>query len=362
MNAGKRTAEITISGLTVGETYVASANLIAVSHGFSITLFDTSYGIVLDGDTVNATGPYSLTFVATQTSHVIGLGARQSTAATVTVDNVSVRLADPDRSVNGKGVGVHGSLTKAPVATGADVVGYSGFNSSNYLEQPFNADLNFGAGDFCVMGWFKTSASGTDYIIQRSPDGTGVGDGFFVWVDGNGNLGFATRSGSSSFITGATDVTTGVWHHFAAVRTNSGVNLAIYLDGNIDATGTVTARTVTGVDQQLYVGVRADKANSFTGSLALLRISATAPTADQIAKIYNDEKFLFQENAKATLYGSSDAVTALAHDPVTDLLHVGTSSGRSVFQGLRRVEESTGTDSQSLAAISAVDGLVVEGK
>jgi len=98
------------------------------------------------------------------------------------------------------------------------------------------------------------------------------------------------------------------------------------------------------------------------GSLALFRISATAPTADQIAKIYNDEKVLFQENAKATLTGSSDAVTALAHDPDTDLLHVGTSGGRSVFQGLRRVEEHTGTNSQSLAAISAVDGLVVEGK
>jgi trimeric autotransporter adhesin len=92
-------------------------------------------------------------------------------------------------------------------------------------------------------------------------------------------------------------------------------------------------------------------------SIALLRISATAPTASQIAKIYNDEKFLFQDNAQATLYGASDAVTALAHDPVTDLLHVGTSAGRSVFSGLRRVSNTTtavGT------AISASNSLVVE--
>jgi len=42
---------------------------------------------------------------------------------------------------------------------------------------------------------------------------------------------------------------------------------------------------------------------------------------------------------------------------VTDLLHVGTSAGRSVFQGLRRVSNTTtavGT------AISASNGLVVE--
>jgi hypothetical protein len=58
------------------------------------------------------------------------------------------------------------------------------------------------------------------------------------------------------------------------------------------------------------------------------------------------------------LHGTSDAVTALAYDDVTDLLHVGTSApGRSVFQGLRRVDNTTtavGT------AISASNGLVVE--
>ncbi len=66
---------------------------------------------------------------------------------------------------------------------------------------------------------------------------------------------------------------------------------------------------------------------------------------------------LFQEGAQATLYGASDAVTALAHDPVTDLLHVGTSAGRSVFQGLRRVDNTTDAVG---TAISAVDSLVVE--
>ena len=96
---------------------------------------------------------------------------------------------------------------------------------------------------------------------------------------------------------------------------------------------------------------------AFTGSLALFRISATAPSPEQIKKIYEDEKVLFQENAQATLYGSSDAVTALAYDDVTNLLHVGTSAGRSVFQGLRRVDNTTDAVG---AAISASNGLVAE--
>jgi hypothetical protein len=71
----------------------------------------------------------------------------------------------------------------------------------------------------------------------------------------------------------------------------------------------------------------------------LAHLSHSTHQPEQIAKIYEDEKVLFQENAQATLYGSSDAVTALAYDDTTELLHVGTSEGRSDFQGLRRVEQ-----------------------
>ena len=93
------------------------------------------------------------------------------------------------------------------------------------------------------------------------------------------------------------------------------------------------------------------------GEMALTRISATAPSPQQIKKIYNDEKHLFQENAKATLYGSSDAVTALAYDDDTELLHAGTSAGRSVFRGLRRIDNTTDAVG---AAISASNGMVAE--
>ena len=97
--------------------------------------------------------------------------------------------------------------------------------------------------------------------------------------------------------------------------------------------------------------------NYFGGSLALVRITATIPSPEQIKKIYEDEKHLFQENAKATLYGSSDAVTALAYDEVTEQLHVGTSSGRSDFQGLRRINNTT---TAVTTAISAHDEFIVE--
>jgi hypothetical protein len=135
--------------------------------------------------------------------------------------------------------------------------------------------------------------------------------------------------------------------------------LSAYINGVLKSSAAFAAPLTNTTDNPpLRVGFRsAAYPGAFGGSLALLRISATIPTPDQIRKIYEDERKLFMPGAQCTLYGTSDAVTALAHDPKTNLLHVGTSAGRSTFDGLVRVANTTtpvGT------AISAVNGLIVE--
>ena len=148
-----------------------------------------------------------------------------------------------------------------------------------------------------------------------------------------------------------------VWTHLTVVR-RSGVIYG-YHNGVQIITGFADTGSKTSADGSavLKAGVRYNNADALVGSIALLRGSATAPTAEQIAKMYNDEKHLFQTNAKATLYGTSDAVTALAYDDDTELLHVGTSAGRSEFQGLNRVNNTTDAVG---TAISASNGFIVE--
>jgi hypothetical protein len=93
-------------------------------------------------------------------------------------------------------------------------------------------------------------------------------------------------------------------------------------------------------------------------TFAMLRYTnGSGPSSDQHTKVENDEKQLILDGADCLLFGASNAVTALADDPVTDLLHVGTSAGRSDFQGLRRVSNTT---TAVTTAISANDGLIVE--
>ena len=91
--------------------------------------------------------------------------------------------------------------------------------------------------------------------------------------------------------------------------------------------------------------------------MALWKFSHSALNIDQVRKIYNDEKKLFSKNAKCTLYGTSAPVTAIAYDDKKNIIHAGTASGRSEFQGIQRINNTT---TAVTTAISASNGLVAE--
>jgi hypothetical protein len=280
------------------------------------------------------------------------------------IDNVSIREAIPDRSVKGNGLVVHGSPTVSAVATGAELKCISGFSTSNYLEQPYNSDLDFGTGDWSISGWVKSSrTSGYADIISRTV--SNAAEKWTIQIYGNyGTVRLAYFDGTSWFTAGLTtsSITSNTWRH-VTVTCTSGV-YHTYIDGIKDntASSSMNGKDMTfNAGQKLQLGWQGNYYNypATLESLALWRISATAPTAEQIKEIYEAEKVLFQANAKCTLNGSSDAVTALAYDDDTELLHVGTTSstgGRSTFQGLRRVAET----STSTTEIAAQGGLIVE--
>ena len=298
-------------------------------------------------------------FTATSTSTKIAVGVASTSASEyIFWDNISVQATEEDRSVNGNGLQVFGTVGKSAVATGADLVAYSGFGTSTYFEQPYNPDLQFGTGDFALMTWCTIAGSSSRYILDmRQAESSSDGVIFYRASTGEFKM-VVYENGAGTLVSGATSVSSeNVWHHVVAVRRN-GV-LEIWLDGKLDGTVTGTARNIDNTSRKLTVGVSMPhhSYHVWPAKLALLRISATAPSPEQIKKIYEDEKVLFQEGAQATLYGSSDAVTALAYDDSTELLHVGTSAGRSVFQGLRRVDNTTTAVG---AAISASNGLVAD--
>ena len=237
------------------------------------------------------------------------------------------------------------------------LVGYSGFSATNYLSQPYNSDLDFGTGDFSIMGWASVNTTSTQRLCGRN-DSTSS-KRLSLYATG-GSLNFYIRDTSTANV--ATPISsTGAWFFFTCVRDNGTSH--IYINGELKGSTASVQDVTTVLASPFIVGAESFdqgatvNSPATAASLALLRISATAPSAQQIKDIYEAERPLFTENAQATLYGTSDSVTALAHDSDTNLLHVGTSSGRSVFQGLQRVSNTTTAVG---SAISASNGLVVE--
>ena len=353
-----------ISGFVVGKTYVLSYNTTAAREAYAFmshTAGSNNQNMFILGYTGSRTGTQNITFVANATTMIVNFNDGSGSDFDITIDNVSLRLAEEDRSVNNNGLQVYGTVTKSAVATGANLVSYGPFSTSNYLIQPYNSGLDFGTGDFSVTWWHKITGNiaDTSYAFDRQGS-NGYRIASYLYQSGDGSIAFYTLGslGGLEVVASGLNSYADRWMCFTLVRTSSGF-MQIYINGELKTNTFKGVSNLTNASAFLFVGIRHDESSSPADQdeMALLRFSASAPSPEQIKKIYDNEKVLFQENVQATLYGSSDAVTALAYDEVTDELHVGTSSGRSDFQGLRRINNTT---TAVTTAISASDDLIAE--
>lgn len=350
-----------ITGLTIGQHYYFQADVTCSVANIDVRLQISgvgNYNGTQAAHTTTGTRTLYAWFTATGTTHTLEIIAYGTAyASTFYIDNVSMYKVEPDRVANGRGFHVFGTLTKSPVATGADLVAYSGFSSSNYLEQPYSDRWAVGTGDFCVSGWVTGTNTQYGHVVSYIIPGGEVQTATGVWAikaSPTNQLYFIINNISSSY---SKDFS-GSWVHFCAVR-SSGV-ITVYFDGE-QAGSTISAATALNSTSKKirigYSGATDVLSEVFTGRVALLKFSATAPTTDQVRKMYNDEKALFNTNSKATLYGSSSAIKSLAVDRDTNLLHIGTSFGRSTFSGLERISNTT---TPVATSISAANGLVAE--
>ena len=352
--------------LTNGKKYVLSFTISNYGAGGRLEASQSNSGNIPIGFSANGTYSQIINYTGT-TGNGLGMYAYGGGTVNFTLDNLHLReLEEEDRSFNDTGLAVYGTVTKSAVATGAELVGYSGFSGSNVLVQPYNSDLNPGTGDYSFMCWFKCSpVSGEQMLMRRFGVPTVTGGMMLRIVQSSSVLQWYVRDTSSSAATvqSPSAVDDGNWH--CAVGTRQGSTANLYLDGVLVTTQTCSANSHDpGTTADLVIGAEESTANPGTYqnpadlcSLTLVRYSRSAPSATQVKKMYEDEKKLFQENVACTLYGSSDAVTALAYDDSTNLLYAGTSSGRSEFQGLRRINNTT---TAVTTAISASNGLVAE--
>lgn len=305
-------------------------------------------------DSLIPAGSHSYHWTATTTNLYF---SRQNGATDATLDNLSVRRTDADRSLNNKGLIINGTVDCVPVAAGSELVGYKGLNVSTgrYLERPYDPDMDFGTGDFTFMGWSKTQNITYNIFPQLSHlYDTGSGANGWELVPTQTDIRFRTRTdGAISDVgVGLPVATLDKWTHWAVVR--RGTTIDVYLDGFLAGTRTHSnfGLDVVGNDQrtlQIASGV-GDKSH------ALIQPYARAVSADEIKFMCEQGRPMFQLGAQVTLYGTSDNVTALITDEITGLKHPCTSQGRNDFSGLIRV----GNTATGRTVIAAHDGLFLE--
>ncbi|TWB82592.1 concanavalin A-like lectin/glucanase superfamily protein [Nitrospirillum amazonense] len=345
-----------------GQTYLVTVDGVGgtstvaiVSAGSAVNSNDLGQVVA----TSSATG-ITLQFTAKTTTSYVNLVCDNVSGHTVSFKNCSVQLAEPDRSAKAIGLRVVGTLTKALVATAADLSAIGGFSTSNYLLQPYNPALDFGTGDFSVAFWAKNVSNTGSFLRRESNTGSGspliraiVSGGKMVFVVGDG-----TNTASVTSVSDAWGASM-PWTLYTLVRRAGTLELRV--NSVLEAANASTVGSVTNTAATLVVGNAIDGSYPGIGmSMALIRISATAPTPEQIARMYADERPLFQPGAKCVLGGTSAAVQGLAHDPDTGALYAAKSDGTSVFQGLVRTAHLTGlattSNSDNHSAVAARQG------
>ena len=259
-----------------------------------------------------------------------------------------------------------GTFTKSPVAEGAELMAFGGFSSSNYIRAGTNPNLEMGSGDFYYIFWVNPGESSTGQVLlshwSYNVDSSTAGRVGIYFNSGNVRFDLTDDGGSSyQAIAGTNGIQdSNGWHMVCAIR--RGHTAELWVDGKLDVSKQLNSTadgTYSNKKRIVEIGHSPNMGSADSGiKMALLRIGKTvAPTKEQIEKMYKDELQLFGKNAKCTLFGSAAAITGLAFDDSTNVLHAGTSVGRSDFRGLVRINN---TETPVTHDISASNGLIIE--
>ena len=375
----------TVSGLTVGKVYyVAIRHQSNTQHRLWIS---TASGPLSSGNVISKTYVSSYatsyrqdyyTFTASSTSVTVALQVDGTGTAyynwifineSIDFDRSASGQPAYDQTISGNPLQVFGTIEKHAVATGAELMGYrpnSGSLGDNYLRVPLNTPTFDLTGDWSINFWAKNNGNTAENYsgFEIAPNDISSNTQYqlisiSMYMQNDGVIGLRGMNGNANQdATGKPLNIEGLWRCINIVQRSGTTHL--YIDGELNVSKSVSY-TNPSTSYSLYIFGWSYGNTRYFGrrqvDFSLFRLSETAPSAKEIKKMFEDEKKLFVENAKCTLYGSSIPVTAIAYDDKTNIVHAGTASGRSEFRGLNRINNTT---TAVTTAISASDGFVAE--
>lgn len=303
---------------------------------------------------LTASGSGAAVYVATEEVVYIRVAA----GSAWTVNSLSITEIVPDRSYKAAGASISGSLVATAAAANADLVGYSGWSASDYLREPYSADLDFGTGAWSVGAWIKIPAANAaaGVIVERR----GATGPYITLGITAGNVITATAYDGTTTrtVTGSVAYNIDQWVSVRATYTADGA-LALHVNGRQVATTTgAPLLTLNNAEAVLTIGNSHALDAPFPGSIALLKLGATVPTAEQSAWIYEQERQLFREGSKCVLPDSGTLVD-LAYDEQTDTWIAASAANVSEWSGLVRTKVTPTAGGNILKVAGGAGGKLV---
>lgn len=216
---------------------------------------------------------------------------RRGQTHSVSVSNAGLQVYYPfDENTGTKtkdysGNGNDGTLTNTPTWSNGKLNKALTFvaASTQSVSFTYNTSIINTANALTYSAWIKTNQStGSEETIMQ------IGGNFNKWslyIDG-ADAGKPSLSCTGNFV-GRTIAKTNVkdnrWHH--VVGTLSGTTTKIYVDGNLETSGTQTLLSQTG-SQASAVGINAGGGDAFNGSMDDVRIYARALTAAEVTTLF----------------------------------------------------------------------------
>ncbi len=200
-----------------------------------------------------------------------------------------------DESGNGyDGTAVNGATTDSTspvVSTNPGTCGYGTFDGTDDYVDVTNLSsiLN---GTASLTFWINTTQTGNDAAWQ-APGVTGVeqaggsDDIFWGWIDASGNIGISVGNDFTS--KSSTAINDGGWHHVVLTRNATSGAYSIYIDGSLNASGTLATGTIGNAFTS--IGRIEDTGGTpvyFNGQLDEVRVYSSVLSSAQAVTVMNE--------------------------------------------------------------------------
>ena len=291
----------------IGQAYTITCTARRGTCTANVTLDVSGLETHTDSSSLTTNDALSVSFTATDTYYLVSLIIDGTTVAgeTAYFDTVVSTISSNDLSATGIDLDATGTLTKSAVATGAELMQFTGWSASNYLSRAYGADLDI-TGAITVLAWIKpANLTGSQAVCGNRRTGSGDYGGYGLNVEA-GKLRFTAVDGAGASVhaADASDISTTDWTLAVGTMSAAGL-LSIYKNGVLVDT---TASGVIGATATLFsvgvTNVSGSVSNAFSGGIAPVCVIPAALTAAQILNIYNNEKNLFKTYSPYRLIGT----------------------------------------------------------